>query len=92
MSKTHTIVNNGLNFTENISKLSMVDILPKLNYVNLNNGLSMVDILPKLNFDVADYDGIYIIYKVLIDFIENYSVGDVFLKSEVVDFIVDYYG
>lgn len=45
-----------------------------------------------LNFEIADYDGMYVLFKVLIDFIENYSVGDVFTIIPVIDLIVDRYG
>lgn len=91
MGKEYIEDGEHLNFVVNSVVLrydSSVDMLNfKLNY----DQMSYIDsIYPRLNFRINDYDGIYILYKVLIDFIENYSVGDIFSATVLVDGVVDF--
>lgn len=65
----------------------------KLNFrINIPAPTCAESLGENLNFNINDYDGVYILFKVLVDFIENYSLGDVFLIVPLVDLIIDQYG
>jgi hypothetical protein len=57
-----------------------------------DSDLRIENVSRMLNFTIKDYDGTFIIYKVLLDFMEDYAVGDIFLASSIVDSINDIYG
>jgi hypothetical protein len=89
--KTYTENSGSLNFKVYSSSLNIVDGLGE----NLNFKIGNIfkfEVSQGLNFNINDFDGIYILFKVLVDFIENYSFGDVFLILPLVDLIVKQYG
>lgn len=93
MGKTYNEHGEDLNFTLTVTKLGFSDSINGLNFKVGCSGLIFAEsAYPKLNFRISDYDGVYILYKVLIDFIENYSVGDIFSAIQVTDDIVDFMG
>jgi len=49
-----------------------------LNYDFVNNNVFITLSSDILNFELRDYDETYIIFKILLDFIESLSVGDIF--------------
>lgn len=62
----------------------------KLNFTAHSSGLKFTDSTQTLNFAIYDFDGVFLIYKVLVDFIENYAVGDVFVVSTLVNGVIDF--
>lgn len=45
-----------------------------------------------LNVTLYDYEAPYILLRVLMDFMENYAIGDIYLMTPLLDIIVDRYG
>lgn len=85
MAKNYTDNNEKLNYDINFPVLIFNDSVEILNFKMKQPGLNFNEVTPGLNFKVNDYGGAWIIYKILMDFIENYSVGDVFTVSSALD-------
>lgn len=59
--------------------LSVIDDTTQLNFEGVSGMCEASDVSTQLNFDIRDYMEGTIIYKVLIDWMESYSVGDIFI-------------
>lgn len=60
------------------------EVGPTLNFkINkIGNQLTFIEQMGTiLNFNVKCYDETWVFYKVLLDFIENFAVGDVFINE-----------
>lgn len=91
MPKQFFETSEKLNFAAHSSGLKFTDILEGLNFRLANlSSIFCTSTSTTLNFAVSDFDGVFLIYKVLVDFIENYAVGDVFVVSTLVNGVIDF--
>jgi hypothetical protein len=70
-----TILNFDIVTGKNFRYTEISDII---NFVDVSKRLRIEDTSTVFNFQVKDYDTAHPIYRVLLDFIESYTLGDVF--------------
>lgn len=68
-----------LNFDDVSTILHYNEMYDLLNFEDITSKSQYSDSSVQLNFSIKDYMEGTIIYKVLIDWLENYSVGDIFV-------------
>lgn len=70
-----------LNFDIGLYAMAFIYILnfsTVLNFENISSEININNSCISLNFEVQAYDDTYAIYKILLDFIESMSYGDIF--------------
>jgi hypothetical protein len=80
MNKEYTVITSTteLNFDISSTDLRHYSSTPSLNFDGSSLAFKVYASTPSWNYELRDYDQAHPIYKVLVDFLESYTYGDVF--------------